>query len=211
MVSQVKLSICIAHKHTPENDKALAIALDCIVRNTLCDYELLIDTTTPAEPYHVYNALAKKASGEYVVFSNSDVFFAQRWDEPMLYAADKYTIVTGVLVECGAIGVNAENVERNFGMTPDTFQRDEFEAWAKGAGEWGGDGWYFPCLMPRQTFIQAGMFDTSRGGFPNPLDIWFWEKWRGMGLKVKRVRSFAYHLQNYSNEKEQSKPVRKSA
>lgn len=195
-----EISILIPHKHAPHNDDALAICLDCILRNTRCDYELLVDTTTPADPYAIYNHMAAKAAGKWIVFGNSDVFFAPDWDVELLKAAHQYRIITGVLVECGAIGVSDRNVAQDFGRTPQTFRRAQFDTWVSlqtSFRETGG--WYFPCLMHKGMFLQRGGFDISRGAFPTPLDGYFWDEWKAMGGEVRQVMSFAYHLQNYSD------------
>jgi len=204
------ISILIAHKHEKANDQAFVVALKTIVENTVSDYELLVDTTTPANVYAIYNRLAAVATAEYIVFSNSDVFLAPGWDAPMLEAAAPDTIVTGVIVECGAIGVAIDNVHRNFGMRPDTFRRAEFEAWVQaGVHIPPTDGWYFPSLHPRQAFLDRGGFDLTKGVFPvDPLDIIYWDTWRKSGRKVRRVPSFCYHLQFYSNKAEQKKGIR---
>ncbi len=202
-----QFTICIAHKDAPENDEALRVALDCIVANTVNQYALLVDTTTPEDPYAVYNRLAKQARTPYIVFSNSDVFFAPGWDVPLLEAAAPNTIVTGVLVECGAMGVNPRNVHHDFGMTPATFDRAAFEAYPVPLPDC--EGWYMPCLMPRDLFVAMGGFDLSRGTFmKQPLDIYFWDDWQAAGYKLARVLSISYHLQNWSNPVEQTKPVR---
>jgi hypothetical protein len=202
------LSICIAHKHTPANDKALRIALDCIIDNTRCDYELLVDTTTPADPYGVYNKLVRQSMTPYCVLTNSDVFMAPGWDIPYLEAANEQTILTGVLVEPKAIGVSPQNKEANFGMRPDTFNRHAFEVWAETAPMLKGKGWYMPCLMPRDKFLDLGGFDTSGVFMKDPVDKWFWAAWEASGGNVQRVYSVAYHLQNWSNPVEQEKGVR---
>jgi hypothetical protein len=181
-----EISILIPHKHDRENDKALKIALDCLIDNTDHDYEIIIDSTTPGDPY-----------------------MGPHWDTPLLAAADNDAIITGVLVEAGAIGVAQQNIQANFGMTPEAFNRPAFEQFCAQAN-WAidGDGWYFPCLINRGHFLQMGMFDTSEGGFPLPLDIRFWERWKAAGNRVQRVASYAYHLQNWSNPEEQVKAVR---
>lgn len=205
-----EISILIPHKHEPENDKALKIAVECLIDNTDHDYEILIDSTTPGDPYTVINQMAARAAGPWLVFMNSDVFMGPHWDTPMLAAAANDTIVTGVLVESGAIGVAQQNIRANFGMTPDFFHRQAFEQFCLQANyPLDGEGWYFPCLINRGRFIQMGMFDTSEGGFPLPLDIRFWEKWKAAGNRVQRVASYSYHLQNYSNPAEQAKAVRR--
>lgn len=206
-----KLSVLIPHKHEPENDKALAIALSCLAANTVNDFELLVDTTTPADPYVVLNDMARRAVGDYLFFSNSDIFVSPGWDFDLLAKAQPSVMVTATLVEPGAIGVFTGNMQRNFGMTADTFRRAEFEAWA--AAPDGalpdGAGFYYYALIHRKTFLDRGAFDLSRGTFPEPLDIYFWNNWLEDRLRIERSSALVYHLQNYSNPEEQAKAVRR--
>lgn len=203
-------SILIPHKRNPENDKALRIALDCIVANTQYDYELIVDATTPADPYVVINSMAERARGEYIFFSNSDIFVADDWDYMLLGLSAPDTIVNCTLVESGAIGVHEANIHHSFGMTPDTFDRVGFEAFAKERTELpANNGFVFYGLIHRKTFLKRGGFDVNRGKFPSvALDRLFWEQWEADGLRIVRAKSFVYHLQNYSNPDEQTKAVR---
>lgn len=194
------LSILLPHKHTAHNDAALKVALSCIVDNTLCDYELIVDTTTPGEPYRLYNRMARQAASEWLCFFNSDTFPAPGWDTPMLEAANQFKIITPILVECGAISVNTRNVHQNFGMTPPTFQRQAFEQWAANTNlQPFSEGWYMPALWNKRTFLDMGGFDTTLGEFPAPLDGHLHDKAAGLGLKALQVRSFCYHLQAYAD------------
>lgn len=205
-----ELSILIPHKHEPENDKALAIALACLAANTRADYEILVDSTTPADPYVVLNRLAASAHGDYLFFSNSDIFVSPNWDVDLLVKAAPEVMVTATLVEPGAIGIYPGNMQRQFGMTPDTFRRADWEEWAvnpDGALP-DGMGFYYYALIHRETFLTRGGFDTTIGTFPTPLDIYFWDKWLADGLSIVRAASLVYHLQNYSNKAEQMKAVR---
>lgn len=204
-----RFSILLPHKKEANNDKALAIALSCIADNTRNQYELIIDSTTPADPYVVLNDMARRASGEYLFFSNSDLFMAKGWDIDLLEKASPDTIVNITLVEPGAIGVSDQNIWLSFGMTPDTFNRPAFEAWAEDQRILPpGDGFEYYSLINRQVFLDRGGFDLSRGPFPEPLDTYFRERWLNDGLKMCRAFSFGAHLQNWSNPEEQQKPVR---
>lgn len=202
------ITIAFPHLREPKNDKALRIALDCIVDNTNLDYELMVEAVaTRRDIYAVINDMARRAKSDWLVFSNSDVFFAPNWAEPLYQAREPDTIVTGLIAECGAIGVNDLNWKIDFGRNPQAFKRSAFEVWAAGEGgefAWqdkrrNARGWYFPCLIHRPTFLELGGFDTTRGQFPDPLDMWFWEKWIEAGKGFKRVKSFCYHLQAYSD------------
>jgi GT2 family glycosyltransferase len=204
------LSVLIPHLREPANDKALAVNLEMLVDNTGVDYELIVEAVaTRRDIYGVCNSMVARANSEWVVFGNSDVFMAPDWAEPMLEAAQPNRIVTGVVVECGAIAVNILNHHRNFGMTPESFDREAFERWVREAPEVPiGAGWYFPSLHNRQAFLDFGGFDVSKGSFPDPLDVDYWTRWQESGREVHRVHSFCYHLQQYSFEEEQQKAVR---
>ena len=205
------VSVLIPHLREPENDKALKTCLETLVDNTDVDYEIMVSAVEARRClYAVCNEMATRAQADYIVFHNSDVFMAPGWAEPMLAAAAPDTIVAGVIVECGAIGVASDNVHKNFGMRPDTFRRAEFEKWVREVGHVPPtEGWYFPSLHHRETFLKVGGFDLTKGHFPTePLDIIYWDAWRKSGRKVVRVPSFCYHLQHYSAKSEQEKEVR---
>jgi hypothetical protein len=204
-----QISILLPHKHDPENDKALMIAVASIIANTRCDYELLIDTTTPAEVYTVVNALARAARSEWLFFTNSDIFVAPNWDTVLLQYAQRGVMVKPTLVEPGAIGVHHENIWANFGMTPETFRQSSFEAFCATMPPVPGvEGFYYYALINREEFLARGLFDLTRGAFPTPLDIFFDDAWKKDGNSIIHVQSYMYHLQNYSNPAEQEKAVR---
>jgi hypothetical protein len=200
------ISIILPHLRNTDNDKALRIALDTLVTHTDMDYELLLEAVAERRDiYPVVNSMAEQATTDWLVFWNSDTFASPNWIRPLWDARAVNTIVSPVMVECGAIPVNDKNLERDFGRTPETFRRGEFEAWVSAGGEWrehwreDQQAWYFPSLMNRNRFLAQGGFDGTRGQFPeNELDMFFWETWAANGGQFKRVKSWIYHLQAYS-------------
>lgn len=205
-----QVSILLPHLRQAQNDKALRIALSCLVSNTSVDHELKTENVAERRDiYSVINRMAASAVSEWIVLMNSDHFVAPGWIEPFLAAAQPHLMLSCILVECGAIGVHTMNYAANFGMTPETFDRAAFEDFARQGTAWlDGYSWFWPVMLHRQTFLEMGGFDTSRGGFPAPLDFHFGERWQSMGRGFGRVKSYVYHLQNYSSIDEQAKPGR---
>lgn len=200
------ISILLPHLRNQSNDASVRIAIDTLAAHTDMDYELMVEAVAERRDiYAVLNRMARRALGEYIIPWNSDVFASPNWIAPLWAARDPQTIVSPVMVECGAIPVNDLNLGRDFGRRPETYRRADFEAWAREGGGWRDDwrdgdaAWYFPSLLNRRAFLDIGGFDTSIGGFPAALDMDLWQRWRENGGKFKRVASFVYHLQCFSD------------
>jgi len=195
------ITIIIPHKSTVSNDKAMMLNISMLLKNTRNSLEIIIDTEVPKDPYKIWNEAAKIARSDILVFSNSDVLMAKDWDTWFFEHMQDNAILVGYLVEPGNIGVASENIHRDFGRTPDTFDRDAFEGFAECSKVpiiKEERGWYMPCAVWKEWFLSTGGFDTTLG-FPNPNDILFWNKCvKEYGTKLFRVRSFAYHFQAQS-------------
>lgn len=205
-MTQPLVSILLPHLRNASNDQALRICLDCLVANTDMNYELLLESVEERRDiYGVINNMALRANAQWIIPFNTDVFVAPGWIRPLWDSRDINVIVSPVMVECGAIAVSDRNLEHDFGRTPEAFQRTQFEAWVDAGGawkpEWGGSerAWYFPSLLSRRQFLASGAFDTTRGAFPDPLDKYFWDTWEQSGGAFRRVMSYVYHLQAWSD------------
>lgn len=201
-------TIILPHRRNPGNDAALKICLDCLMQNTRNDFILLMDAADNKPLYPRVNAMVRQATTECCVYTASDTFVAPGWDEPMLELWTSDVFVTSVLVEPGAIGVYEGNVTRDFGRKPDQFRRDDFEAWTTSSDAYvpSPEGW--PCLymFPRSGWIANGGLEENLAGDWRgftPADERLWARWKLGGKKILRARSFAYHLQSYSEPEEQ--------
>lgn len=199
-------TIIIPHKRTHMNDLALELNLSRLLKYTKVQYELIIDTETPKDPYQLYNSAARRARSDTLVFTNSDVIMGPEWDMLVDPSPQPNTIVTGYLIEPGNIGVAEVNIPKNFGKSPLSFDATAFEDYVKSQlhhVEHGNTikeerGWYMPCAMNREWFLRVGRFPTELG-FPNPNDAIFWDKCTAeYSTRLLRVPSYAYHFQNLS-------------
>lgn len=205
-MTQPVVSILLPHLRNPSNDEALRVCLDCLIANTTLDYHLDMEAVEQRRDiYAVINRMARRAPTDWIIPLNTDVFVSPNWIDSLWDARQSNTIVSPVMVECGAIPVNDLNLERNFGRTPSAFDRAGFEAWVAEGGGWrddwrdGDQAWFFPSLIEREAFLALGGFDLTKGVFPAPLDIDFWNRWEAGGGRFKRVHSFVYHLQVFSD------------
>jgi hypothetical protein len=201
------LTIILPHLRNPGNDRSLAIALDCIFANTRNDFDLLV--ATEKRPLAgLVNEMIASARTDCVVYTASDTFFARGWDEPMLALWNADTLVTNVLVEPGAIGMHPDNVHKDFGRKPETFRRADFEAWvASGDAPVPNNfGWYAPFMISRAAFLEQGGYLTDltqdHRGF-TAADQLLFADWQARGKRIMRARSYAYHLQGWSDLDEQ--------
>lgn len=188
------------------NDECLELNLKMLKENTKTPYNAIIDDRD-MDPYEIWNDLVAKVDTEIVVMSNTDVLMAPGWDCMVDYC-ESNTIVTGYLIECGAILPHHININANFGKTPAAFDRKGFESYSNEKSKnipriKEERGWYMPCALKSDWFLSKGGFNMSLGSFRGkiPLDIYFWEEClKDPKFKLLRANSFAYHFQNLSNE-----------
>lgn len=208
------MTIILPHKNNPGNNDALDICIDCLMRNTHSEFNLLMSVAYNQRLFAAIDRLFRQAQTDVCVFWNSDMFAAPGWDEPMLALFDYNTIVTNVLVEPGAISMDGGNCQADFGRKPGAFRRAEFETWVTSgqAPMLAGEGWYAPYMLHRQRYLDLGgipLDDTDvleiDGFNTRPLDIDFFQKHKANGGNVRRAASWTYHLQRFSDPVEQTK------
>jgi hypothetical protein len=202
-------SILIPHKKTGMNDLSLEINIKMLNENSENKNFELIIMEEECNPYKLWNDYSDKAKYDNLVFSNSDVLMARRWDTHLIGHLCDNSIVTGYLVECGVILPASQNINMDFGSSASSFRRDEFESYCEeksiSTTECKNErGWYMPCSITKSLFNKMGRFSEEKP-FPYPNDIDFWEKCISNGVILKRANSFAYHFQNLSNKEHEHK------
>lgn len=195
------ISIVFPHHDCPENNKVLDLKLKMLQENTTCEYEVLylVNKGNKAIVYPSWDFLIRNAKYDLVLWDNSDLVYANRWNENVLKYQNEANWICLELVECGQIGVHPNNIHKDFGITADTFRRDEFEQWVKDyskerLGFRRDFTWYSPSVWKKSWYISIGGFDLSKE-FPHPVDMEFREKAEKLGQRFITVNSFAYHFQ----------------
>lgn len=195
------ISIVFPHAINSGNDAVLNLKMHMLRGNTTCDYEVLYlaNMKRPDLVYAGWDWLMRNAKYDLILWDNSDIVYAPKWNEPVIEYQDRGDWICLELVECGQIGVHPNNIHKDFGITAETFRRTEFEEWVteyskNRAGYRKAFCWYSPSVWKKSWYISMGGFDLSKQ-FPHPVDSEFREKAEKLGQRFITVNSFAYHFQ----------------
>ena len=131
------------------------------------------------------------------------MYVSPGWDIPYVTHHKPKTILTGILIEPGIIPVNSQNICANFGTSPKNFNAELFFNFVKESKNsndpdilYNTKGWYMPIAFNNQTFIPYP--NTIK--YPHPNDIELIDNiLPSKGYIFARVKSYVYHLQNYSS------------
>lgn len=195
------ISVIFPHHSSPEQDKLLALKLQMLKENTQCEYEVLylVNNGRRDLVYSAWDFLMRNAKYPLILWDNSDIVYAKNWDVNVLKHKDDADWIGLELVECGQIGVADSNICKDFGITADTFRRDEFEQWAKDFSRdrpsmRPGFCWYSPSVWKKSFYIDMGGFNLNYT-FPHPIDSLFREEAKRRGKHFIVANSVAYHFQ----------------
>jgi hypothetical protein len=110
--------------------------------------------------YRAWNAGARAAKTDLIVFINSDQWLAPGALENLLKRYDENTIPCSRLVESGKMPSGQWGISKDFGRTPSTFQTEAFERYADeiAVDEVRDGGLYMPCCLNRREFLDLGGF-----------------------------------------------------
>jgi hypothetical protein len=166
---------------------------------TTNEYEL-VEIVDSSDVYDAYNKGVQNASNDRVILMNDDMYVSPGWDEMFIKYHEPNLILTGFVVEPGYVQVANENICKDFGLDPDSFDENGFVAFAKEFSKdieivHGGRGWFMPVMFNKNTFVPY----PNEIKYPHPNDITLiLEMLPALNFKFAQVNSVIYHLQNFS-------------
>lgn len=162
--------------------------------------------------YRAWNVGGFAAPGEVLVFVNSDMYFAPGWLENLLAELTSDTIPCSRLVESGKMPSGQHAISENFGRSPDEFQKERFEEFAKSLMYTGDEtaegGLFMPIAFYKSDFVEAGGYPPGNicqdgvGAYPSQVletgDHYFVYSNPVMATKkhITVLDSICYHIQN---------------
>lgn len=140
----------------PVEDVVATGRLDSIITNS--DRPAL---TRIGRVYRAWCHAVEIAETPLVALINSDHYVSDYWLDELVAAkkAEPMSVPTSLQVESGRIPSAMPEYVRDFGLTPDTFDRDGFREHAASLREPGRiepGRLYMPCLLERDTFMRLG-------------------------------------------------------
>lgn len=153
--------------------------------------------------YRAWNYGGFNATGDVIVFVNSDMAFSDHWLDNVVKNLREDRIVTSRLVESGKLRSGKYGIQKDFGRTYSQFDDDKFQKFAKeiSSPEIKEGGLFMPCTIYKDIFVKSDGYPignrTEKDGTITPGDkILFYETLNSLGIKHYTVfDSIVYHIQ----------------
>jgi len=159
--------------------------------------------------YRCWNWAVKSSMFESVCLVNSDMAFSRDWLTNLLKGYVGETVPTSRLVESGKMRSGRYGISKNFGKSPETFRKREWEEWASQNMNTLAKpgGLFMPVVFDQQKFLLTGGFPegniyadgvgTCNGDVLVSGDAYYYKLLETtIGLKhVTRFDSLVYHIQ----------------
>jgi len=148
--------------------------------------------------YRAWNYGGRMASGDIIVFVNSDMAFSRNWLENLLKNLNQKRIVCSCLVESGKLSSGQYAISKDFGKTYKQFKEDEFEKFTE---EIKKGGLFMPCAIYKDLFVKSSGYPIGNrkekdGSETSGDSILFYERLKPMGIQhYTSFDSIVYHIQ----------------
>jgi len=159
--------------------------------------------------YRAWNFGGRNASGDIVVFVNSDMAYSLNWLDKLVDRLNPQTLPCSRLIESGKLLSGQYAISCNFGQTSQSYYEDGFikycESIAKPEIQLGG--LYMPCAFFKTDFVKSGGYPegniyedgagTLHGRVIESGDSYFFKRMNEIhGLKhITVFDSLVYHIQ----------------
>ncbi|MDP3880945.1 MAG: glycosyltransferase [bacterium] len=154
--------------------------------------------------YRAWNYGGMNASGDIIIFVNSDMAFSKGWVKNLLKNLNKKRIVCSRLVESGKMPSGEYGISKNFGQSYKEYNAEEFEAYVEKIKkpELKEGGLFMPCMIYKDIFVKSGGYPIGNrkeadGKETSGDHIFFYENLEAkMGVKhFTAFDSIIYHVQ----------------
>lgn len=120
--------------------------------------------------YRAWNYAVEQSATSQVIIYGSDFYASDGWVDELVACRQQFpmSVPTSRSVESGRRW-SYFNTFMDFGVTPSTFRRDEFVAYAdeiRKLGEFKSGLMYQPALFDREAFLEHGGYPTHQIEFP---------------------------------------------
>lgn len=148
--------------------------------------------------YRSWNLAVESSETELVCLANDDMVVSDYWLDELVEAHSDTTLPTSLLVESGRIPSAMPEYVRNFGLTPEQFDRDGFAAHAsqiRRRGEVEPGRLFMPVLFSRAAFLQVGGYPIGNpAGTTGDKDLF--ARFARAGYRhLTALGSVCYHVQ----------------
>jgi len=167
--------------------------------------------------YRAYNAGAKKAKNDYIIFLNSDFAYSPNWNIPLIENINPNICIASRLVERGYLKSGMYGIEKNFGDNYNNYDEENFLKYVNNIKENSlkEGGLFMPLLINKSKFELVNYYPEGNVKLINnkiilssnppiakkgeqliPGDLYLMHKLANIGVKhITSFNSIIYHFQ----------------
>lgn len=158
------------------------------------------DSTVPKGIAYAYNRCIESATTDIVCAFHADMFMAKGFDTNIIkYLKSKYTVVCATRIEPPLHSVGKEKIVKDFGMYPEDFNEEGFNAFVEEQKKIYENkitfGIFAPWACYKESILSMGLHDESFHSYHEDSDIFNRMLLGRIPMQLIQSRdAFVYHL-----------------